>query len=67
MVRHGLTWDDVSHFEVDDDGQLYWKGKAVILEKRLRLENYQIVLATLATLGAVLSGIHPFGVSFGWW
>lgn len=67
MARHEMTWDESSLFEVDEGGQLYWKGKAVILEKRLRLETYQVVLATLATLGAVLSGIHPFGVSFGWW
>lgn len=67
MTRHEMTWDDVKHLEVDDDGRLYWKGEAVILEKRVRLEKYQIALATLATAGAVLSGIHPFGVSFGWW
>ncbi|APO74583.1 hypothetical protein AM571_CH01762 [Rhizobium etli 8C-3] len=67
MARHGMTWDDIKHLEVDDDGRLYWKGEAVILEKRLRLEKYQIVLATLATAGAVLSGVHPFGSSFGWW
>jgi hypothetical protein len=67
MKRHGINWDDMEHLEVGDDGRLYWKGEAVILEKRLRLETYQIVLATAATIGALLSGIHPFGSSFGWW
>ncbi|ANL55087.1 hypothetical protein AMC82_CH03929 [Rhizobium phaseoli] len=67
MARGGISWNDLEHLEVGDDGRLYWKGEAVILEKRLRLERYQIVLATLATAGTVLSGVHPFGSSFGWW
>lgn len=67
MSRRELNWEDIKLLEVDADGRLYWKGEAVILEKRLHLEGYQIVLATLATAGAVLSGIHPFGASFGWW
>lgn len=65
--RHKLTFDDLNELEVDDEGRLYWKGESVILEKRLRLENYQIFLAILATTGTVMSGIHPFGHSFGWW
>jgi len=64
MTRHGISWDDMEHLEVGEDGRLYWKGEAVILEKRLRLEGYQIVLATLATVGALASGIHPFLVSW---
>lgn len=67
MARHGITFDQIDHMQVDDEGHLYWKGEAVILEKRVRLENYQVVLAILATAGALLSGIHPFGASFGWW
>lgn len=67
MTKHGMTWDESGKFEVDDDGRLYWNGEAVILEKRLKLERYQIVLATLATVGTLLSGLHPFGHSFGWW
>ena len=67
MARHGISWSDLALLEVDDDGKLYWKGEAVILEKRIRLERYQIILATLATIGALLAGIHPFGDSFGWW
>ncbi|MGO7287954.1 hypothetical protein ACCT25_37540, partial [Rhizobium ruizarguesonis] len=47
--------------------KLHWNGEAVLLEKRIRLETYQIALASLATAGSLLSGIHPFGHSFGWW
>lgn len=67
MARRELSWDDFKQMEIDDGGQLYWSGKAVILEKRLRLERYQVLLATLATAGTVLSGVHPFGTSFGLW
>lgn len=67
VKKHAISWGDMGFLEVGDDGHLYWKGEAVILEKRLRLENYQVVLAVLATIGAVLSGVHPFGQSFGWW
>lgn len=67
MGLRTISIDELDHFKLDEHGRLYWKGEAVILEKRLRLETYQIVLATLATAGAVLSGIHPFGVTFGWW
>jgi len=66
--RHQLTYDDIKSFEVDnEDGHLYWNGQAVILEKRVKLERYQIGLAVLATIGTVMSGVHPFGHSFGWW
>lgn len=67
MSLRGISIDELDGFQLDDDGRLYWRDKAVILEKRLKLETYQIVLATLATAGAVASGVHPFGHSLGWW
>ncbi|TBY52975.1 hypothetical protein E0H46_38645 [Rhizobium leguminosarum bv. viciae] len=60
MTRHGISWDDMEYLEVGDDGRLYWKGEAVIVEKRVKLERYQIWLAVLATIGTLLSGIYPF-------
>ncbi|MDH6273588.1 hypothetical protein M2311_003678 [Rhizobium leguminosarum] len=66
-TRSQLSWNDLAMFEIDDDARLYWKGEAVVLEKRLKLEAYQVWLASLATFGTLLSGIHPFGQSFGWW
>jgi hypothetical protein len=67
MALRSIGIDELDGFQIDDHGQLYWRAKAVILEKRLKLETYQVLLATLATAGAVASGVHPFGVSFGWW
>ncbi|MDE0880879.1 hypothetical protein [Aurantimonas coralicida] len=67
MHRRALSFDDMDDLEIDGDGRLYWKGKAVRVEQKVSLEAYQIVLATMAAVGAVLAGIHPFGHSFGLW
>lgn len=63
MAMRVISIDEMDGFQLDDTNRLYWRGEAVVLEKRLRLETYQIVLATLATAGAVASGLHPFLVS----
>jgi hypothetical protein len=52
-------------FQLDDANQLYWRGQTVVLEQRLKLELYQIVLATIGAFGALLAGVHPFLVSLG--
>lgn len=67
MARKEITWDGLGKFSVDDDGRLYWDGQAVVLEQRITLKGYELVLATVAATGAALAGIHPFGVSLGWW
>lgn len=66
MEPRSIGIDEMDGFQIDDNGRLYWRGTAVILEKRLKLEGYQIFLATLATIGTLLSGVHPFAVTFGW-
>ena len=67
MPRRTLSIDGMDGFEIDDDDRLYWKGRAVRFEQRVSLQAYQIVLATMAAVGAVLAGLHPFGHSFGFW
>ncbi|WP_395449938.1 hypothetical protein ACHMW7_09070 [Aminobacter sp. UC22_36] len=67
MALKTIAVGQLDGFQLDDNGRLYWKGEAVILEKKLLLETYQVVLLTLGTVGALLAGVHPFGVSFGWW
>lgn len=62
-----MTWQGMGRLGFGEDNRLYWDGKPILVEKRIRLENYQIVLASVATAGAILSGLHPFGHSFGWW
>jgi hypothetical protein len=39
MTRRTATLDDLSEFEVDENGRLYWRGKAVIFERRVGLEG----------------------------
>lgn len=67
MTLKPLTISEMDHLKVDNHGRLYWKGEAVILEKKVRLQVYQIVLATIAAIGALLAGVHPFGVTLGLW
>lgn len=68
MALRPLGFDDFDHMEIDEEtGQLFWHGRAIVTNNKLRLETYQIWLATLATAGTVASGLYPFGQSFGWW
>lgn len=63
-----ISQEGLSLFALDPStGDLYWDGQRVRVERTITLEAYQIVLLTLATIGTVLAGIHPFGQSFGWW
>ncbi|MCF6111657.1 hypothetical protein [Mesorhizobium muleiense] len=65
-MRRTIGQDELDNFEVDGD-RLYWKGSAVVMERKLALDWYQTTLATAAAVGALLAGIHPFGVTLGWW
>ncbi|MGV4794098.1 hypothetical protein [Rhizobium sp. F40D2] len=67
MALRSIGIDEFDNFQFDEQGRLHWRGEPVLLEKRVRLETYQIVLATLAAAGAFAAGLHPFGHSFGWW
>ncbi|WEZ83517.1 hypothetical protein P6U16_01275 [Rhizobium sp. 32-5/1] len=64
MAFKPIGIDELDNFQFDGKGRLHWKGEAVVLEKRLKLEAYQVWLATLATIGALLSVVHPFLVSW---
>lgn len=61
MATRSIGIDELDGLEIDDDGKLYWRGKAVILERRLKLGGYQIFLASAATASAALSALHPLG------
>jgi hypothetical protein len=65
MARRNVGIDEFDHFETDDDGRLFWKGKAIILEQRLTLKGIELALVGLGAAGALLAGIHPFLKSFG--
>jgi hypothetical protein len=68
MTRQSITFDQIASFEVDDsDGRLYWRGKGVVLERRVILRGFELFLASIAAIGALLAGVHPFGASFGYW
>jgi hypothetical protein len=67
MAPRTISIDEMDGFEIDDDGRLYWRGKGVVLEQRITLKGFELVLASAAALGALLAGIHPFGHGWGWW
>ncbi|MCQ1766143.1 hypothetical protein NOJ28_11410 [Neorhizobium galegae] len=60
MVLRTIGQEELDGFQLDSQNRLYWRGETVVVERRLKLEGYQIILATLATAGTVASGVHPF-------
>ncbi|TIN06704.1 MAG: hypothetical protein E5Y14_27655 [Mesorhizobium sp.] len=67
MAPRTIGIEELDGFQIDGDGRLYWRGKGVLMERRITLRGFELLLASTAAVGAVLAGIHPFGVSFGWW
>lgn len=65
-MRRTIGQDELDKLEVDEANQLFWNGKAVVLEKRLVLQSWERFIATAAAIGALLAGLHPFLASFGW-
>lgn len=63
MQRRTISLEELDQFEVNDAGQLFWKGKAVVLERRLTLKGWELFIASLAATGAILAGAHPYLVS----
>ena len=49
-----ISINGLNLFGIDQQNRLYWDGQRVAFT--LRLENYQIFLLTLASVGAFLSG-----------
>jgi hypothetical protein len=66
MTRKRIGLEQLDNFEVDETGQLFWNGKAVVLEQRLVLRSWELLIASVAASGAILAGLHPFLKSFGW-
>jgi hypothetical protein len=67
MAPRTISIDELDGLQIDDDGRLYWRGRSVLLERRITLRGFELFLASAAAFGALMAGIHPFGVSFGWW
>ncbi|RWB94997.1 MULTISPECIES: hypothetical protein [unclassified Mesorhizobium] len=67
MAPRTISIDEMDGFQIDDDGRLYCRGQSVLLERRITLRGFELILASTAAVGALLAGVHPFGASFGWW
>lgn len=45
MARKTISQDQLDGFEIDESDQLFWRGKAVVLERRLTLKGWELVIA----------------------
>jgi hypothetical protein len=59
----GMTIAETGNFDVID-GKLHWKGQPVVVDQKLSLRKYELLLATAGAFGALLAGIHPFLVTW---
>lgn len=60
MSRHVITIDELDGFEIDEaDGRLYWKGKGVVLERKISLEGWTLVLAVIGAASAAIAALWP--------
>ncbi len=48
--------DEMDALGVDASGTLYWHGKSVAI-KRIELRKVELVLATIAAIGTLMSGL----------
>lgn len=53
----GLSIDEMNGFGVDKPGNIYWHGYPIQVRRKIELRWYELVLATLATTGALMQGI----------
>ena len=65
MTRRTISIDELDKFQIDENGQLFWGERAVLLERRITLKGWELFIAASAAIGALLGGLHPFLHSFG--
>jgi hypothetical protein len=57
MARQTITPDNLDDLEVDEKGQLYWRGEPIVTDARLALSTFQSLLAGTVGLAAFLGGL----------
>jgi hypothetical protein len=67
MARRTISVDELDGFELDNNGQLYWRGKGVLLEQKISLRPFELFLVGLASVSTAIAAIWPIGLHFGWW
>lgn len=65
MARKTIGLEQLDDLEFDEANQLYWRGKAVVLDKPVELAGATLLAAWIGAIGALLAGLHPFLHSFG--
>jgi hypothetical protein len=54
LARQEVTLNDHRKFQIDERGQLIWDGQAVVLEQRFTLGWWELRIAGLASIDALL-------------
>jgi hypothetical protein len=67
LARRELTLNDHRKFQIDERGQLIWDGQAVVLEQRFTLGWWELRIAGLASIAALIGAVFPIGIHFRWW
>ncbi len=59
-VVKAISIDMMAYIGLDDNGNLYWNGKPIEVRKTFDLKWWQVLLAIMTALGAMLSGLVAF-------
>ena len=66
--RRTLSIDDMDHFQIDDDRQIYWEGEPIVTMSKFALPwwvNWSAVAVAASTVGIfileLLGRLHVFG------
>lgn len=63
-----LSMNGLCLFALDPTtNDLYWDGRLVQTRRVVSLRGLELALAIIAAMGTFAAGLHPFGVTFGWW
>lgn len=67
MNHRTISLEELNNFQVDQTGQLYWKGQAVVLRQRITLGSLELLIAGIAAVATLIDAVFPIGVHFQWW
>jgi hypothetical protein len=67
MAVRTIGIDELDGFQLDEAGQLYWRGQAVVLRQRITLGTWELAVAAVASAAAAVGAIFPIGVYFHWY
>ena len=52
-----ITLTELENLQIDEEWQLYWKGKKIVIQKKISLEMPEFVATVAIAIGTLLTGI----------